>query len=94
MKGRGGEAFPADLIFCLLPSPHHCQLVQERRRRRGAGLCRGDLLPPSAAANPPAPSKGPCTSVCWERAFREFPFPATACPCTVRPTTSGRLTGS
>lgn len=63
MKGRDGEAFPADLIFCLFPSPHHCRLVQEWRQRHGAGPCHGELRPPSAAANLAVPSKGPCTSV-------------------------------
>lgn len=82
MKGRDGGVFSADLIFCLFPSPHHCQLVQESWRRRRAGPCHGDLRPPSAAANPAAPSKGPCTSICWERALKwESPFPATACRC-------------
>lgn len=59
VKGRDGEAFPADLIFCLFPSPHHCQLVQELWQRRGAGPCRGELRPPTAAVNPAAPRKGP-----------------------------------
>ena len=95
-KGRDGEAFPADLIFCLFPSPLHRQLVQERWQRRGAGPCCGELCPPSAAANPAVPSKGPCTSICWEGALKwESPFPATACQCQceVRPTSSGQLMG-
>lgn len=94
VKGRDGEAFPADLIFCLFPSPHHGQLVQEWWRRRRAGLCHGDLQHPSMAANPAAPRKGPCTSICWERALkRESPSHAMACQHQreVRPTSSGRL---
>lgn len=52
MKGRDGEAFPADLIFCLFLSPHHCQLVEEWWWRRRAGPCHGELRFASVAANP------------------------------------------
>lgn len=96
MKGRDGEAFPADLIFCLFMSPLHCQLVQEWRWRRRAGPCSGELHSPTMAANAAAPSKCLCTSICWEGTLKqECPFSATACQCQceVRPTVSGVLMG-
>lgn len=51
MKGRDGEAFPADLIFYLFPSPHHCQLAQEWQWGHGAGLCPGELSLTRAITN-------------------------------------------
>lgn len=51
MKGRDGEAFPADLIFCMFPSPHHCWLAQEWQWGHRAGSCRGELHFTRAIAN-------------------------------------------
>lgn len=94
MKGRDGEAFPADLISCLFPSPHHCQLAQERQQGHGASPCRGELHLTRAIANTSVPGKSPYTSICWKRDLKwESPFPATACQCQCkgRPTSSGWL---
>lgn len=94
IKGRDGEAFPADLIFCLFPSPHHCWLAQDWQQGHGAGLCHRELCFTRAIANTAVPRNSPYTSIRWKTALkRESPFPATACRCQCegRPTGSGWL---